>query len=327
MSWLTSKGDYDKRLAKAIEVERQSIATSLDPVIERDELSPLVTEWGEGKSEFRKSRAASKIRQILKRELKKRWELTEQAVIVLRDDVRRENTGLAKLVDESLKEQWYQYNRLELRLNSDEDGPAFFPSVETDRHPAAAAARYQVHQASAELVDGLLVHDDSELLAEAISDGDAFQGEILEVSDVGTNRSTRPIWFVEDPAERQLRLRVGSRVACVGYKKRQGVVVGIYELEGGGIGIEVEITINKTNKNIGPGIHRLPPTDDELVGMTAAFVSAPADGISRKKSFQMWKNDGPGAWLTHMRPGGVGSQTQEGDRDDVTAVTEALGDD
>ncbi len=34
------------------------------------------------------------------------------------------------------------------------------PATETDRHPAAAASRYLVHQASNELLASLLIHDD-----------------------------------------------------------------------------------------------------------------------------------------------------------------------
>ena len=55
--------------------------------------------------------------------------------------------------------------------------------METDRHPAAAASRFFVHNSSAELVEGLLIHDDRELLAEAIAVGDAIKGEIIEVWD------------------------------------------------------------------------------------------------------------------------------------------------
>ena len=326
MSWLSSRGGYERRLTEAIEAERIPIATSLDPALERDDIAPLVNKWGDEKDESRKKRLASKIRKILKAELKARWELTEKAVTHLRNDSRRENSGLAELVDKSLKEQWYQFNRLELRRNSDEDGPAFFPSVETDRHPAAAAARYQVHQASAELVQGLLVHDDSELLAEALIGGDAFRGEILSVNDVGNNRSTRPVWLIHDSADRQLRLRVGNRVACVGYRKRQGVITDIRQDDEGQVEIEVEITGRKTNRIPGPGIHAIPPNDQGLVGEIAAFVAAPADGISRTKSFRMWNNDGPGAWITHRPPGGVRAQLHEDDGDAVTTITEALED-
>ena len=49
------------------------------------------------------------------------------------------------------------------------------------------------------------------------------------------------------------------------------------------------------------------------------------DGISRTKSYKIWRADGPGAWLTHGRPGGVASQVLGEDRDDVEAVEQAQG--
>ena len=57
-----------------------------------------------------------------------RYQLTAQAIHRLRDDERRANRGVAQLVTEGLKEQWYQHTRLEAGRDSEEDGPAFTPS-------------------------------------------------------------------------------------------------------------------------------------------------------------------------------------------------------
>src|SRR5262249_36978588 len=158
-------------LAVATQAERQSIATSLDPDLERNALEPLVEQWGDADKsgqEPRKAKLLRQIRDVLQPELERRSKLTQRAKESLRTDKRRTNVGVSELVSQTLDEQWYQYTRLELNKNDAQDGPAFTPSVETDRHPAAAASRYLIHQASADLLAALLVHDDDELLAETI---------------------------------------------------------------------------------------------------------------------------------------------------------------
>lgn len=327
MAWLKSKGNYQTRLAAAIDAEQHSIATTLDPALEREKLQPLVEEWGSAEKEgagSRNTRASKTIHSLLEAELKLRWHLTESAICLLRSDPRRENEGIGQLVEETLKEQWYQYIRLEQHKNDSDDGPAYFPSVETDRHPAAAAARYQVYQASAELCDGLLLHDDKELLADSIAAGDAFRGRILQVSDIGTGRTTRPIWKVKDSCNRQLRLRVGSRVSAAGFRQRQGEIRTLESTAEGDLIVEVELTALKTNRVRGPGVHALSPTDTSLIGREVAFVAAPADSISRMKSRRIWAKDGPGAWLTHRNPGGIRASVPQGDSDDVADVRAAL---
>lgn len=327
LAWLNTAGNYDTRLKEALAAETRSIATSLDPALERKPLQPLLETWGDADKsdqQHAKKQTEQEMHNILSSELERRWKLTEQAIATIRNDPRRTNDGVDVLVTESLKERWYQYVRLELNKNDNEDGPAFFPSVETDRHPAAAAARYNVYQASTEMVESILIHDDRELLAEAIDAGDAIEGEIVEVEDIGVGRQTRPIWTICDTAPRQLRLRVGSRVAAHGFAKKNGRVVAVEQEDNGNLLISVEILGQKTNRNPGPGIHRLASKDKSLVGETAAFVTAPAHGISRSKSFRIWDREGPGAWLTHHNPSGRGAWVEDDDSDDVARVNQAL---
>ncbi len=94
------------------------------------------------------------------------------------------------------------------------------PATETDRHPAAAASQYLVHQASNELLASLLIHNDRELLWEAIVAGDAFEGEIVEVRDEGEGRKRIPVWSILVQSDYQLRLGEGADVAVVGLKER-----------------------------------------------------------------------------------------------------------
>jgi hypothetical protein len=334
LAWLEAHGDRDTRLDAALEAEQQTVAVSLDPELERSVLESHVDAWGvadrEGDAKLKK-RAAKAISATLKPELERRWQLTETALAVLRTDPRRVNAGIDRLVTETAKEQWAQHTRLELKLNSDEDGPAFFPSVETDRHPAAAASRFFVYNSAADLVEGLLVHDDCELLAEAIAEGDAIKGKIVEVWDEAPERagrgraSTRPVWVLRDEADRPLRLRTGSDVSVVGVPNRKARIRELRETDDGALEIELEIINLKTRKADLASPHNLAPKSEDFVGEEIACVTVTRDGISRTKSFKIWRAEGPGAWLTHGRPGGVAAQVGGADRDDVDAVEQAGG--
>jgi hypothetical protein len=301
LAWLRSKGNYRKRIATAGEAENVPMSTSLAPDDERIHLAPLVEKWGPA---FRSGsvgeckKLSKDIAATISPALEHRWNLVSDAIGLLREDKRHTNAGVTNLVSETVAEQWYQFIRMELQQDDDQDGPAFFTSIETDHHPAAAASRFMVYQASAELVNGLLIHDDEELFAEAVSRGDAFRGKIIEVRDEGTNRSTRPVWTILDKANRQLRLREGSGVEAVGFKKRQAEIVSVSDHQDGVL-IELEITASKTNRSPGPGIHAFPPNERVMIGKEVKFASRSGEGISRMKAQKVWKNDGPGAWLTH----------------------------
>lgn len=332
LAWLEAEGDRATRLDAALAAERLTIATSLDPSLERTALEPLVESWAlahRSDDEEGMRRADHAVKELLAPELERRWRRTEEALRVFRGDARRLNRGVGRLVEESVTEQWYQYTRLELRLDADEDGPAFFPSVETDRNAAAAASRYFVHYSSADLVEGLLVHDDAELLAEAVAAGDAIQGTIVAVRDEappsqGRGRPpTRPIWTVRDEADRQLRLRTGAEVCVVGVRNRTGRIRAFRETDDGELLAVIEIQGWKTQRPELAPPHDRAPNDPSLVGRVVGLIKVTPDSLSRTKSYKVWSRHGPGSWLTHGMPGGVAAQTADGDQDDLTAVAEA----
>lgn len=315
MAWLDTPGDRDTRHAAATEAERLAISTSLDPTVEREETEPLVDGWHEATDAGDAERAEDTSRmlgEVLTRELRHRFELTVAAMDRLRTDDRRENSGVEELVRESLKEQWYQHTRLELGIDAPDDGPAFVPSPETDRYPAAAASRYQVYLASEDFVHAVLLHDDVEMQAEAIAAGDAFRGTIVEVRDIGEGRATRPIWVIEDPDPGLLRLREGSWVCLVGMPNRKGTIEGIDDLDDGARRVAVEITGWKTKPDRA--------ADPSHVGQPVMFASNPAYGINRMKSRRVWERDVPGAWLTHARPRGPRARVPDEVAEDIESL-------
>jgi hypothetical protein len=175
------------------------------------------------------------------------------------------------------------------------------PSPETDRYAPAAAARFFAHEEAEEVRYGALIHDDSEIQAEAIAAGEAFRGRILRVRDEAPGRGTKPVWQIQDLAPGALRLREGSSICIVGVPKRVGSIRRIEPTTDGGRLYEVVITGWKRARQEGgtaiPAAH-----DPGLVGTDVLMVESSADGLGRRKGKRVWEKDVPGAWLTHAVP-------------------------
>ena len=154
-----------------------------------------------------RSHHAGVIENTLRAELVRRFELTQRAIEVLREDKRRRNSGLDRLVAVSNEELWFQFIRQELKIDDQQDGPAITLSPETDRYPPMAASRYFVHEASEELYLSALIHDDEEMQVEAVAEGHALRGVITAVEDVDPGRRLEPIWTLEVRDEAPLRVR------------------------------------------------------------------------------------------------------------------------
>ena len=105
-----------------------------------------------------------------------------------------------------------------------------------------------------------------------------------------------------------MRLRPGSRVCVLGHAKREAVIRELRDAPGGGYEFDVEITNRKMAVAGGTGMDAVPPANERWIGQEVVFVKTSAAGIAVKKSFLVWKKDGPGAWLTHAKPGGTLSQ-------------------
>jgi hypothetical protein len=184
------------RIQAAGDAERESIATNVDPVEERDELAPYVEMYNEARSSKDTSqleRASKRIHKVLSGELERRFSLTERAIELIAADKRRENAGVEQLMAASMDEHRYQYRRIESQIDDRDDGPAFRPSPETDRHPAAAGSRFYIHEASEELRDLLLVHDDREMQGEVIARGEAISGNITAVREKKQGKTSIPL--------------------------------------------------------------------------------------------------------------------------------------
>lgn len=307
LGWLETSGGRDARMKAAEEAERLSVSTNLDPLDEREELQPYLDMFNEGQREgdtARTVRGRRNIEKFVHRELRRRFDLVVEAIRALERDKRQENRYLEKLVKESAKEHTLQYRRIEAkqsdRLDS-EDGPAFIPSPETDRYPAAAGSRYYVQQASEELRDLLLVHDDREMQAQVIAAGEAIAGTIVDVRDEGEGRRKIPVWVVETDVDVPSRLREESDLCVVGLRDRKLRIRRIEKREPAGRRFELQVTGLLTVPRGDDG-SVLPACSPRLKRQKVVLVKPSMDQISRRKSGRIWKSDVPGAWLTHRVP-------------------------
>ena len=329
MAWLETKGDRATRMNAASAAEMKPVSTNLDPTFERDALAPLVDAWNEASKSNNRRRMdaiAQQIKAELEPEVLRRLRLVEKAIHVLRSDERAVNPGVADLRRASTSEHWYQYLRLEQDLNDERDGPAFTPSPETDRYPAAAASRFFVHEDSEELRVGMLIHHDSDIRAEAVADGEAIVGTITGVRDESTSRRTTPIWTIEGEGSGPLRLREGNRVCVADTPKRVGTIRSIEPRPNGQRRYEVEITEWKTEQRL-PGRCRIPHATSEVLKDTRVILlKHVSSGLSRVKSQRVWDRTGPGAWLTHQVPRGQKADLPTDVAEGMDAIERALED-
>lgn len=300
LAWLTTPGDRDTRVQAATAAEHLTVSPTMDPSVERDELSDLVAQWQVGRRDGSPPPAIeADISHVLHEELERRWRLTQDAYQLLASSDIPVNRGVDALIDQAHKEFWYQHQRIELRQSDPTQGPAFIAHPETDYHGSSAASRYLIHASNDEGYDGHLVHHDPALFREAVSDGRALVAGVMQVTDLGSGRSTVPVWTVEVENELPNRIRENSRLVPYESRGHQVTVTAVRVLEDR-VELQLEWTTRKT-RALSCGIAEK-PVDNAWVGEQVAFVIADAANLTRRRSQRVWAaKDGPGAWLTHGR--------------------------
>jgi hypothetical protein len=328
LGWL-EPGDRAARMAAAAKAEGLTVSPTLDPALERKPLGDLVDAWNDGRrANADVSNLAAEIAAHLRPELERRWKLVEAAYFHLAACGRPVNEGVGGLVDEARDEFWYQHQRVELKHNDPSLGPAYVPHPETDFHGSSAASRYLIHAAADEAYIGRLIHYDSELLLEALSDGRALVGRVSGVTDIGEGRATRPVWLVDLDPSLPNRLRENGRLVPYGSPKHEASITEIL-VGPDSLTLELEWTGNKTREVAqGPG---LKPADTAWLGEEICLVTSDAAQLTKRRSSRVWKaKDGPGAWLTHGRaPVQVEISPDDGGTDllvdDVRQIEEGAG--
>jgi hypothetical protein len=298
LAWLATNGSREDRLAAAAAAEGLTMSPTMDPALERNELSDLVSR----RQEVRRNgddvaRFDQDIASILHGELLRRWHLTEQAYELMASNERPVNSGLGELVAQAHAEFWFQHQRVELRLSDPNQGPAFVAHPETDFHGSAAASRYLIHAAADEAYIGYLIDDDPALFGEALEDGRAFASRVVSVYDLGVGRTTLPRWVLRLDPSLPHRLRENARIAPYGSRGHEATIVELGATE-----TDLFVTVEWTSRKTKPLLCSIlaKPADDAWVGIDIAFVQSDAAALTQRRSQRVWSAaNGPGAWLTH----------------------------
>jgi len=301
LAWLDGDScSLEDRWVRARERERQPIATSLDPALERDVLQPALERYHNARNATDARLVelhSDEIRTMLSEELRSRISLVGQALAVLDADSRSINPGCALLVDDTLEQHIAEYIVPERKLAEGE--PAYLASPDTDKSPAPAASRYNQRIAASEAHVDALIHHDRSMQLEEVEAGNAINGEIVSIEDHGTGKKKRPIWTVKDDGRTSLRLRIGSQVCVAGLSGRVGLILDIASQSDGSRLFTIEITSGKLRPRKNPEI--LPATSEELVGQWLVLVSKSNASFSRQRAYIVLRKNGPGAWLTHAK--------------------------
>lgn len=272
LGWLNGGTTRDKRLAAATAAEELSVATSLNPEVERKTLDSEVERWNNAqrKKDKRASAAAeSSISRVLSKELQRRWELTSDAVEQLRNDRRRRNTHLATLVKsgaESFYERWGK-----CAVDEYDGAPPFWPNVFTDRNPRTSANRFLKRNAESSESRAQLVHGDRELQREELAAGHGVIAKVVKVH-TAVKQWTLKYSYPDHPS-----VEPGNRLVVVGFPTN---VLIVQDVDHESRTIEVEPNWVRSKTYLGstaPGAKDKSWEKRELV-----FLDDPATGIATR---------------------------------------------
>jgi hypothetical protein len=317
IAWFRESGPLVEKRLKVRQAGQQRVSPTLDPNLDYKTLAPLVEQRGALLKENKSLDAIEKkIYDAIAPELQVRWDSMVDAYQVLANDTRRENAGVEKLVETTMKKFVYEFQRVERNLLDPDLGPAFTPHPETDFHGSAAASSYFQMAASDSAFTANLIHDDAELQGEALANGRAFLAEVTEVWNTGVGRSTIPVWQLTVEVDEQLRLREGERYSMIGNISSSFLVRSVEIQPDNILLIEGEWVTPKIKPLEGPISAK--PVDPSWVGERILFVPTDSSSFDNLKSNAVWKaKDGIGAWLTHGR---APNQVTDNIIDDITQL-------
>lgn len=306
-------------LEEAVEaVERQPVSPTLDPALERDDLSSLVDAYNSLARDEKVAKAegvGGEIREILSEEIARRLNLTLEAARILRSDERPVNTGVDELVAQSISTKVWEYLDLEEAIAGGNPtyGP---PSAETDRQAKGAARRFIRMAGADEIRTGALLLNDREMVEEAIAAGDGIRGTVVDIQrrvPEGKKRSSK-FWIIEVPLSSPFRLKVDAQVRSVDEDPPGGYVESI-EIDGQVRRISVCMNMR------GTGV----AADSEFFrDRTVTMVPKPGS-FAVSKLRNLGRDPGPGAWASRdgaIRP--ASERSYKGDPlDEIAALRKA----
>ena len=275
---------------------------TLDPELDNKILNPLIQQRGkllaDGKSV---TIVDKKIEEALHTEVTRRWELIREGYKILSNDTRSVNEGVDSLSKATMQSFYNQFQRIEENIQDPELGPTYTPHPETDFHGSAAAANYFVMNAADTAYIATLVHHDEELQAEALASGKSFIADIKGVANLGSGRTTIPVWTFTVEIAETLRIREGERYSPLGAAGHGILIRSVEIVDSSTLEVVAEWTDRKTMELESPIVAK--PVDINWLGNRLMFVPKDGSNFDRRKSRAVWAAaNGPGAWLTHGTP-------------------------
>lgn len=307
LAWL-GKGDRHARLAAAQNAERTSMATTLDPLVERDELEPRLAKFRDAKGAAQDALAAE-IGTVLEAELRARLVRIEAARAVLANDSRPENPGLVGLLEQATRSR-EQYLKAEHELAAGKK--PWLPNPLADHGPVAPARAMRWAEAYDQVAALAVVHHDDDLQKEWVASGEAVAGPIVKVADEGQGRSCIPVWTIDSPGDGPLKLRPGASFVVAGEEGRTGTIRSVDETpKGRRVVVEIEGWKKGPTKNPRPDV--LPATSDQQKGRRVVLLEGGHDPIGLLFRSRFGERNGPGSWLTKKlapAPAGDGEEVE-----------------
>lgn len=214
LAWLEGDTTRDGRFSAALSAEKHSVATVVNPEVERTMLQPHLEKWHAARKDARHSDIIgerSALCRVLEEELTRRWNLTKSSIEVLRRDPRLPNPGLVSLADASKQEMWRNWG--DKAVNEHSGQPAFWPNVFTDHSPRSAAGAFHFRLSQEERAQMALLHGDKELQREELARGHGF---ICVVDTVDTTDAKRTLWRVRVTYPEIAPCKVGDKFVLAG---------------------------------------------------------------------------------------------------------------
>lgn len=197
LAWLTTPGSIDQKREAALLAAKETISITMAPEFENDVLDPLVKDQGEilGIGKYTKEES-EKIHQKLIPELERRWKMTVKAHALALADPRPENREVAqKLLPDLLKAFDLEFNKQEAAIDDEED--TFTMSPDGGYSAYATARDFMTVTHFEEKWLPLMVHDDVEILRDALFEGSAFVGKVAKVGSKFIGDKERITWTIE----------------------------------------------------------------------------------------------------------------------------------
>lgn len=303
VAWLRKNSSREALLKSAMEAEKNSVATVVNPDVERTVLAPLLTKWNEARKagdERAMADAADTLQAAMTQELSRRWNLTKDAIEALRNDRRLPNAGLVKLCEESIKS--FHHNWGKKVLNEVAGNPAYWPNVFTDYAPRTAGAEYQQRVIDDGRTRSLLLHGDKQLQQEELAKGRAMICTIVDIEDA-TAAWTLQLTYPTLPT-----CKVGDKMAIAGAPTCQ---LEVRDIDDEGGTLEVRPTWKRDKKELG-SLGKA-PSNPQWRGKSIVLVGSSFDSFDKVLKARKRKEDGNDITdLIVSRPRRHGAFTDDG---------------